>query len=100
MGGSSRNGERQEDAIDDPDATNLMAILLAGSNAPPQVEHAFMPPFVRGHTEDELAAVANFVNGFLGNGTASGSSRATTQPGFRVAVPGCSLLFFDQISDG
>jgi hypothetical protein len=28
----------------DPDATNLMAILLAGSNAPLPVEHAFMPP--------------------------------------------------------
>ena len=34
------------------------------------VEHAFMPPFARGHSDDELAAVANFVNGFFGNGTA------------------------------
>ena len=51
-----------------PDATNLTAILLAGSNAPLPVEHAFMPPFARGHTDDELAAVANFVNGFFGNG--------------------------------
>jgi mono/diheme cytochrome c family protein len=55
--------------VNDPDATNLMAILLAGSNAPLPVEHAFMPPFVRGHTDDELAAVANFVNGYFGNGT-------------------------------
>jgi mono/diheme cytochrome c family protein len=55
--------------VNDPDATNLMAILLAGSNAPLPVEHAFMPPFARGHGDDELAAVANFVNGFFGNGT-------------------------------
>jgi hypothetical protein len=47
-----------------------MAILLAGSNAPLPVEHAFMPPFARGRSDDELAAVANFVNGFFGNGTA------------------------------
>src|SRR6202161_1913036 len=57
--------------VNDPDATNLTAILLAGSNAPLPVEHAFMPPFVRGHGDDELAAVANFVNGFFGNGTAT-----------------------------
>ena len=54
--------------VNDPDATNL-AILLAGSNAPLPVEHAVMPPFARGHSDDELAAVANFVNGFFGNGT-------------------------------
>ena len=56
--------------VNDPDATNLIAILLAGSNAPLPVEHAFMPPFAHGHTDDELAAVANFVNSFFGNGTA------------------------------
>jgi hypothetical protein len=49
-------------------AANLTAILLAGSNAPLPVEHAFMPPFARGHSDDELAAVANFVNGFFGKG--------------------------------
>jgi len=56
--------------VNDPDATNLTAILLAGSNAPLPVEHAFMPPFARGHSDDELAAVANLVNGFFGNGMA------------------------------
>ena len=55
--------------VNDPDATNLMAILLAGSNAPLPVEHAFMPPFAHGHTDDELAAVVNFVNEYFGNGT-------------------------------
>jgi mono/diheme cytochrome c family protein len=61
---------RASRTVNDPDATNLMAILLAGSNAPLPVEHAFTPPFARGHSDDELAAVANFVNGFFGNGTA------------------------------
>src|SRR5580700_928733 len=60
--------------VNDPDATNLTAILLAGSNAPLPVEHAFMPPFARGHSDDELAAVANFVNGFFGNGMAKVTS--------------------------
>jgi mono/diheme cytochrome c family protein len=55
-------------AVNDPDATNLTAILLAGSNAPLPLEHAFMPPFARWHSDDELAAVANFVNSFFGNG--------------------------------
>jgi hypothetical protein len=55
--------------VKNPNATNLTAILLAGSNAPLPIEHAFMPPFARGHS-DEPAAVANFVNGFVGNGTA------------------------------
>jgi mono/diheme cytochrome c family protein len=53
-----------------PKPTNLTALLLAGSNAPLPVEHAFMPSFARGHSDDELAAVANFVNGFFSNGMA------------------------------
>jgi mono/diheme cytochrome c family protein len=60
--------------VNDPDATNLMAIMLAGSTAPLPVEHAFMPTFARGHSDDELAAVANFVNGYFGNGTANVSA--------------------------
>jgi hypothetical protein len=43
---------------------------VAGSNAPLPVEHAFMPPFARGHNDDEVAAVTNFVNSIFGNGTA------------------------------
>jgi mono/diheme cytochrome c family protein len=56
--------------VNDPDATNLKAILLSGSSAPLPIQNAFMPPFARGHTDDELAAVANFVNGYFGNGMA------------------------------
>jgi mono/diheme cytochrome c family protein len=55
--------------VNDADATNLMAILLGGSSAPLPIQHAFMPPFARGHTDDELSAVANFVNAYFGNGT-------------------------------
>ena len=55
----------------DPAATNLLAIMLSGSKARLPAEHVFMPPFVHGHSDDELAAVANFINGYFGNGTAS-----------------------------
>jgi hypothetical protein len=61
---------RSSRAVNNPDATNLMAILLASPNAPLPVEHAFMPPFARGHNDYELVAVANFVKGFFGNGLA------------------------------
>jgi mono/diheme cytochrome c family protein len=60
--------------VNDPAATNLMAILLSGSSTPLPAEHVFMPPFVRGHSDDELAAVVNFVNGYFGNGTAKVSA--------------------------
>jgi mono/diheme cytochrome c family protein len=60
--------------VNDPDATNLVAILFGGSNARLPIEHAFMPPFARGHSDDELAAVANFVNGYFGDGTANVSA--------------------------
>jgi hypothetical protein len=45
-----------------------MAILLSGSNVKLPAEHIFMPTFVRGHSDDELAAVANFVASYFGNG--------------------------------
>ncbi len=57
--------------VNDPAATNLLAIMLSGSNASLPAQHVFMPPFVRGHTDDELAAVANFMSGYFGNGTAN-----------------------------
>jgi mono/diheme cytochrome c family protein len=55
--------------VNDPEATNLIAILLSGSSAPLPIQNAFMPPFAHGHSDDELAAVANFVNSYFGNGT-------------------------------
>ena len=56
--------------VNDPAATNLLAILLSGSNIPLPAQHVFMPPFGHGHSDDELAAVADFVNGYFGDGTA------------------------------
>jgi mono/diheme cytochrome c family protein len=55
--------------VNDPEATNLIAIVLSGSSAPLPIQNAFMPPFAHGHTDDELAAVANFVNAYFGNAT-------------------------------
>jgi mono/diheme cytochrome c family protein len=55
--------------VNDPEATNLIAIMLSGSSAPLPIQNAFMPPFADGHTDDELAAVANFINAYFGNGT-------------------------------
>jgi mono/diheme cytochrome c family protein len=56
--------------VNDAAATNLLAILLSGSNAKRPTEPGFMPPFGSGHSDDELAAVANFVNLYFGDGTA------------------------------
>jgi mono/diheme cytochrome c family protein len=64
---SARQPHRQRSRRHQPDGHP--ARLLTGWNAPLPVEHAFMPPFARGHSDDDLAAVANFVNGFFGNGT-------------------------------
>jgi mono/diheme cytochrome c family protein len=57
-------------AVNDPSATNLMTVLLSGSKAKLPAQHVFMPPFERGHSDDELAAVINFVSGYFGNGQA------------------------------
>ena len=52
------NGSR---TVNDPDATNLTAILLAGLETPrcPSSTPSCLP-FARGHKDDELAAVAKF----------------------------------------
>jgi mono/diheme cytochrome c family protein len=55
--------------LNDPEATNLMAVVIAGSGAPSSDHPRFMPPFGNGRSDDELAAVTNFANGYFGNGT-------------------------------
>ena len=82
--------------VNDPDATNLRAMVLAGSDAPLPIEHAFMPMFARGHSNDELAAVANFVNGYFGNGTASVSAADIDKERKLLAVG--NRTFFGTIS--
>jgi mono/diheme cytochrome c family protein len=56
--------------VNDPDATNLTAVVLSGSRIELGGQPIFMPPFARGHTDDELAAIVNFTNGYFGNGSA------------------------------
>jgi len=82
--------------VNDPDATNLRAMVLAGSDAPLPIEHAFMPMFARGHSNDELAAVANFVNGYFGNRTASVSAADIDKERKLLAVG--NRTFFGTIS--
>ncbi|HVA15692.1 MAG TPA: cytochrome c [Stellaceae bacterium] len=57
--------------VNDPAATNLMAVVLSGSTTQLGDQHIFMPPFGNGPSDDELAAVVNFVNGYFGNRTAN-----------------------------
>jgi mono/diheme cytochrome c family protein/uncharacterized membrane protein YphA (DoxX/SURF4 family) len=83
--------------VNDPDATNLKAIMVTGSNMPLPIEHAFMPTFAHGHSDDELAAVANFVNGYFGNGTANVSAADIDKQ--RGALSVGEAAFFDQSAD-
>jgi len=55
--------------VNDPDATNLVTILLGGSDVRYPGGRVFMPPFGKGRSDDELAAVANFTSAYFGNGT-------------------------------
>ncbi len=54
--------------LNDSAATNLMAVLIGGSGAPSSDRPRFMPPFGVGRSDDQLSAVANFVNSYFGNG--------------------------------
>jgi mono/diheme cytochrome c family protein len=56
--------------VNDPGATNLAAILLSGSNVDMVERRVFMPPFGKGRSDDEIAAVANFASAYFGNGAA------------------------------
>ncbi|HEX9465207.1 MAG TPA: cytochrome c [Alphaproteobacteria bacterium] len=56
--------------VNDPEGTNLAAILIGGSTVQYPTGRVFMPPFGKGRSDDELAAVANFANAYFGNGTA------------------------------
>ncbi|MDF2116578.1 cytochrome c [Roseiarcaceae bacterium H3SJ34-1] len=56
--------------VNDPGGTNLLAVLIEGAQYHFPRETTFMPPFARGHSNDEIAAVANFVSATFGNNTA------------------------------
>lgn len=55
--------------VNDPNGTNLINVVLGGSKIELGGQKVFMPPFAVGHSDDELAAVVNFVNHYFGNGT-------------------------------
>jgi mono/diheme cytochrome c family protein len=55
--------------VNDPGAHNLISVLLQGAHFKFKTD-VFMPPFARAHSNDEIAALANFVNTAFGNGTA------------------------------
>ena len=54
----------------DPDAVNAINIVLQGAPMQDGNGSRFMPPFAGAHSDEELAALVNFVNASFGNGTA------------------------------
>jgi mono/diheme cytochrome c family protein len=53
-------------AVNDPNGTNLVQVLLAGADLRAVHRSAFMPGFAKAYTDQELAAVANYVIGHFG----------------------------------
>jgi len=56
-------------AVNDPNGTNLVEILLAGSNLRAVQRNVFMPGFGKAYTDQELAAVTNYVIAHFGGKT-------------------------------
>ncbi|HVV93371.1 MAG TPA: cytochrome c [Hyphomicrobiales bacterium] len=56
--------------VNDPAGTNLVNVMLEGVYLDLNGGPVFMPPFAAAHSNDEIAAVANFVNHRFGNGAA------------------------------
>jgi mono/diheme cytochrome c family protein len=54
-------------AINDPTATNLVQIVLAGSSREGVHGSVYMPDFGRGYSDIEIAAVANYVTARFGS---------------------------------
>ena len=54
-------------AVNDPKATNVVQVLLGGAHLDAPAGRVFMPPFRIAYTDDELAAVANYVTGRFGS---------------------------------
>jgi mono/diheme cytochrome c family protein len=53
-------------AVNDPNGTNLVQVLLAGADLRAVRRSAFMPGFGNAYTDQELAAVANYVIAHFG----------------------------------
>ncbi|HEX7761364.1 MAG TPA: c-type cytochrome [Caulobacteraceae bacterium] len=63
-------------AVNDPTATNVAQVVIAGANRHIASGFSFMPAFGRAYSDDEIAAVANYVTARFG---AQGSSVTTKQ---------------------
>ncbi|MDB5534604.1 MAG: cytochrome c family protein [Hyphomicrobiales bacterium] len=74
--------------VNDPGGTNLMAVLIEGAQFRFPRETTFMPPFARAHSDDEIAAVANFTSAAFGNGAA----RISASDVARARSPGPALI--------
>ena len=53
-------------AINDPSATNVAQIVIAGTKRQVSEEAISMPPFGDAYSDDEIAAVANYVTARFG----------------------------------
>jgi mono/diheme cytochrome c family protein len=53
-------------AVNDPQGVNLTQVLLAGANLKTRHGTGYMPGFGAAYTDEELAAVANYVIGHFG----------------------------------
>ncbi len=58
-------------AVNDPTATNVAQIVISGANRRTATGNSFMPAFGHAYTDDEIAAVTNYVTARFG---AKGSS--------------------------
>jgi len=48
-------------AVNDPTATNVAQVVISGANRRTMNGPSYMPAFGRAYTDDEIAAVANYV---------------------------------------
>ncbi len=55
-------------AVNDPTATNVAQVVISGSNRRTAAGSSFMPAFGHAYTDDEIAAVANYVTARFGAG--------------------------------
>jgi mono/diheme cytochrome c family protein len=53
-------------AVNDPTATNVAQVVIAGANRRTATGHSFMPAFGAAYSDEEIAAVANYVTGRFG----------------------------------
>jgi hypothetical protein len=63
---TGRAGLAGSHAVNDPQGTNLIRVILEGTSAPDHAAATAMPSFGAAYTNAEVAAVANYVIGHYG----------------------------------